>query len=109
MGFDDYLRFALALLFVLGLIGLLAYLGRRFNMMPRVTAGRGGPRRLAIVELLSVDAKRRLALVRRDDVEHLVMLGAAGETVIERGITAGPGDARDETGGGPEAATGDAP
>ncbi len=91
MAFDDYLRFVLALLFVLGLIGLLAYLGRRFNLMPRVTTGSRGPRRLGIVEILSVDAKRRLILVRRDDVEHLVMLGAAGETVIERGIPAEAG------------------
>jgi hypothetical protein len=33
-----------------------------------------------------MDGKRRLVLIRRDGVEHLVLLGAAGDLVIERGI-----------------------
>ena len=33
-----------------------------------------------------LDTRRRLVLVRRDDVEHLILLGAASETVIERNI-----------------------
>jgi flagellar protein FliO/FliZ len=43
-------------------------------------------KRLSIVEVSPVDAKRRLVLVRRDGVEHLVLLGATNETVIETGI-----------------------
>ena len=39
-----------------------------------------------MVEVLSVDAKRRLVLLRRDAKEHLVLLGVAGDVVIETGI-----------------------
>ena len=46
------------------------------------------PKRLDIVEQAVVDAKRRLVLVRRDDVEHLVMTGGLTDIVIESGIAA---------------------
>lgn len=48
-----------------------------------------GPRpekRLAVVEQASVDGRRRLLLVRRDDVEHLIMTGGPVDVVIETGI-----------------------
>ena len=70
----DYLQFVLALLFVLGLIGLAAMLARRFGLAPTVRPDRG-PRRLAVVESIALDGKRRLLLLRRDGVEHLVILG----------------------------------
>jgi flagellar protein FliO/FliZ len=85
MSYDDYFRFLLALLFVLGLIGVMVFVGRRFNLTPKVTSAKGN-RRLRIVEILPVDAKRRMILVRRDNVEHLVMLSAANDLVIERNI-----------------------
>jgi flagellar protein FliO/FliZ len=46
------------------------------------------PKRLDIVEQAVVDAKRKLVLVRRDDVEHLVMTGGPTDIVIESGIGA---------------------
>jgi flagellar protein FliO/FliZ len=45
-------------------------------------------RRLDIVEQATVDGKRKLLLVRRDDVEHLVMTGGPADIVIESGISA---------------------
>ncbi len=87
MSFDGYLRFVFALVFVLGLIGLFVFIARRFNLTPRVTDTKTN-RRLRIVEILPVDAKRRLILVRRDEVEHLILLGATNEAIIEGGITA---------------------
>jgi flagellar protein FliO/FliZ len=89
-----YFQFVLALIFVLGLIWTLAILARRFGLAPRVTGGRGGARRLSIVEVLPVDAKRRLVLVRRDGVEHLILLGASSDLIVESAIpspTAGSG------------------
>lgn len=72
----DYLKFLVALLFVLGLIGGLTWVARRFGLTPRITRpNSGGERRLDIVEILNVDARRKLLLIRRDDMEHLVMLG----------------------------------
>ncbi len=85
MDLTSYLQFALALAFVLALIGVLAYGARRLGLAPRVTAERGR-RRLAIVEVLAVDAKRRLVLVRRDATEHLILLGASHDAVVESGI-----------------------
>src|SRR5215510_7750224 len=42
--------------------------------------------RLAIMEQASVDRSRRLVLIRRDDVEHLIMTGGPVDVVIETGI-----------------------
>jgi hypothetical protein len=43
-------------------------------------------RRLDVVEQMSLDARRRLVLIRRDDVEHLIMTGGPVDVVIETGI-----------------------
>lgn len=43
-------------------------------------------RRLAVVEHASVDGRRRLVLIRRDGVEHLIMTGGPVDVVIETGI-----------------------
>ncbi|HEX7006158.1 MAG TPA: flagellar biosynthetic protein FliO [Alphaproteobacteria bacterium] len=88
MDYDVFLRFLVALVFVLGLIGLLAWAARRFGLAGRVAARPGRRHRTLVVEATAVDAKRRRVLVRRDDVEHLVLLGPANDLVIERGIAA---------------------
>lgn len=44
--------------------------------------------RLGVVEQASVDARRRLVLIRRDGVEHLIMTGGPVDVVIETGIQA---------------------
>lgn len=81
----NYLRFVAALVFVLALIGGFAWVARKFGFLPQVAARRGAKKRLEILEILAVDARRRFVLIRRDDVEHLVLVGE-GETVVERGI-----------------------
>lgn len=43
-------------------------------------------RRLDVVEQSSVDGRRRLVLIRRDDVEHLIMTGGPVDVVIETNI-----------------------
>jgi hypothetical protein len=50
-----------------------------------------GPRpepRLAVVDHANVDGRRRLVLVRRDNMEHLIMTGGPVDVVIETGIPA---------------------
>lgn len=90
MEFWGYLKFLLALVFVLGLIGLLATLARRMGVgFPAAALKRIKSRRLSVVEVTSIDGRRRLVLVRRDDTEHLILLGPSSELVIERGIRAG--------------------
>jgi flagellar protein FliO/FliZ len=46
-------------------------------------------KRLAVMEHASVDNRRKLILVRRDNVEHLIMTGGPVDVVIETGIGAG--------------------
>jgi len=87
MEYGDYLRFLLALVFVIGLIGLLALAARRMGFGYPTTAFKGGrKKRLSVVEITPLDGRRRLVLVRRDDTEHLLMLSPTRETVIETGI-----------------------
>ena len=70
MEFTDYIRFLAALAFVVGLIGMLALAARRFGLTPRITRKKGQRgSRLSIVDILQVDGKRRLVLLRRDDVD----------------------------------------
>jgi flagellar protein FliO/FliZ len=73
-------------MFVLGIIGVFALLARRFVPGARNINRRGVKRRLSVIEVVPVDTKRRLVLLKRDDTEHLVMLGPNGDTVIERNI-----------------------
>lgn len=49
--------------------------------------GRGRDVRLAIIDAAPVDQKRRIVLVRRDGVEHLLMIGGPNDIVIEQGIS----------------------
>lgn len=82
------LRFALALVAVLLLIVALGWVLRRYG--PGGVGPRGGGRRIGVLESASVDAKRRLVLIRRDGVEHLLLLSPSRETVIETGISPPP-------------------
>lgn len=81
----DLLRSLGALLTVLGLLAGALWAVRRFNL---VLPGSGdhSVRRLAVIERLGLDPRRSLALVRRDDVEHLVLLAPEGHLVIETRI-----------------------
>jgi flagellar protein FliO/FliZ len=80
----DYGRFLAALLFVLGLIALTAWLARRFRLGPGAPPATG--RRLVLVETLTLDARRKLVLIRRDATEHLLLLSPDGNKLVEGGI-----------------------
>ncbi len=88
MDLDTYFRFLLALGLVLALIVVLAWLARRYGFGGAAGGRSARGRRIGVVEFAPVDAKRRLVLIRRDGVEHLVLLGPAGDTVVETGIAA---------------------
>lgn len=61
---------------------------RRSSAKTFLRGGRNRQPRLAVVDAAAVDARRRLVLVRRDDVEHLVMIGGPVDIVVEGGIGA---------------------
>ena len=94
MELDGYFRFLLALIFVLGLIGVLALAARRMGLgFPAAATRPSGARRLQVVEVTPIDGRRRLVLVRRDQVEHLLLISPTTERVVETGIV-GPGPDR---------------
>lgn len=87
MDLDIYLRFALALAFVIGLIGFIGWLARRYGVGGnRISAKGGRVRRLSVVEVQPLDAKRRLVLIRRDGTEHLLLCGQGRDIVVESNI-----------------------
>ncbi len=98
LGIDDYIRFIAALIFVIGLIMLVSHLAKRFGLPGVMSGGRalGGlagmapSRRLSMIEVMALDSRRRLVLVKRDDTEHLLLLGAGADLVVEPGITPKP-------------------
>jgi len=90
-------RFFLAFLIVLGLIGLTAWAVRRFGAGRLGANTRGRQPRLAVVDHASVDGRRRLILVRRDNVEHLVMTGGPTDVVVESNIVRAVAASRDTT------------
>jgi hypothetical protein len=47
---------------------------------------RNAPTRVAVIESLPVEGKRKVVLVRRDNIEHLVMVGGRNDLVIESNI-----------------------
>jgi flagellar protein FliO/FliZ len=84
----DFARYFAALLLVLGLIGAAGLATRKFGV-----PGLAKPakiRRIQIVETLMLSPRQKIALIRRDDVEHMVMITPTGATVIESGITPPP-------------------
>jgi flagellar protein FliO/FliZ len=86
MEFIDVLRYFGALLLVLAMVGGAGLLARRFGV-PGVTKA-ASIKRLAVVETLMLGPRQRLIILRRDDVEHLVLSGPDGASVIESGIPA---------------------
>lgn len=97
---DELARIAIALVAVLGMIGGGAMLAKRLGLAAPGGA-LAGKRRLSVVESMVLDARRRVAIIRCDDAEHLILLGSNGETVIDRHIgdrnigSADAGDAQD--------------
>jgi flagellar protein FliO/FliZ len=82
---DMYWRFLGALVLVVALIFALAWIAKRLGFGGRLASARG-KRRLGIQEVLSLDNKRRLVLLKRDGVEHLILLGLNDDVVVETGI-----------------------
>jgi hypothetical protein len=72
----------------LGLLCLVAVLWimRNRPSSPFIRGGKNRQPRLAVLDAAAVDTRRRLVLVRRDDVEHLIMIGGPTDIVIESRI-----------------------
>jgi len=78
----SYLTAITALVFVAGLIVLSGIILKRTGLDKRLTGGKSTGR-LSVVETLYLDPRRRIVIVRSDDSEHVLLLGATGDLLIE--------------------------
>ncbi len=84
---DLFARALLSLALVLALLGALTWVLKKYGSRLGVPmAIKQGKSRTQLLDVTALDARHRLILVRRDDVEHLLLLGGASPVVIETGI-----------------------
>lgn len=79
----------LTAVFALGIVIILIVLGvwlLKVLFKASGNVGRGRNRRLSVVDSLAIDPKRQLLIVRRDNVDHLILTGGSQDLVIETGI-----------------------
>jgi hypothetical protein len=89
MAGPEYTRailWTLAALVLLVLVLLIIRLVRGLSTGTYVAGGRTRKTRLSVMDATAVDSHRRLVLVRRDDVEHLLLIGGSSDLVVERDI-----------------------
>ncbi len=83
--------FAAAALFVVALVALLVWAFKTFFGRPSASSFmRARDKRLGVVETSAVDSHRKLVLIRRDEVEHLLLVGGPVDVVVETGIRGRP-------------------
>lgn len=75
----------LALVVVLLLFSLFIFVLKRL-MGSRAPQSRNRQPRVAVMDSTSVDARRHLVLIRRDNVEHLLLIGGPTDVVVEQNI-----------------------
>lgn len=66
--------------------GVLKYLRERPVSPLMAITGRERAKRLSVIDAAVVDTRRRVVLIRRDNVEHLVLIGGPTDVVIESRI-----------------------
>jgi len=75
--------------FVLLIVALRLMRGRN-GPSPFIRGGKNRQPRLQVLDAAAVDTRRRLVLIRRDNVEHLIMIGGPTDIVVESGISTSP-------------------
>jgi hypothetical protein len=76
------------ILAVLALIGIVTWLGLK-SKRSGGAASRKRQLRLAVMDVARVYGRRRLVIVRRDNVEHLLIIGGQTDLVVETNIVRG--------------------
>jgi flagellar protein FliO/FliZ len=89
-------KLVVGLIVVIGLIVAFFWALRRFGGERLGAAGgRGRQPRLAVIDAAMVDGRRRLILIRRDNVEHLLIIGGPTDVVVEQNIVRAGGAPRE--------------
>lgn len=78
---------SVVILILLALLGLFVrqIQGGRLRLRGQA-GGRQRQPRLGVVDTYDLDRQRQLVLIRRDNIEHLVMIGGASDVVVETNI-----------------------
>ena len=92
---SDILRLVLGLAAVIGMIGIAAYTAQKAGL-GSMNAAMGRKRRLSVLESLPLDARRKLVIFKCDARQYLVVLGPAGETLVDASLEAAPAEAATE-------------
>jgi flagellar protein FliO/FliZ len=83
MEVQEILYALFSLIFVLSLIGICAFVLRRFVLERNFAITGSNTKRLRIIEHIALDPRRRLMIVEKDGKEEItILLGASGETLI---------------------------
>ena len=86
MGLITWLA-VLAIVAALGVLGAIVARAYINGTSPAAVFFKPRPEpRIEVIEQSNLDGKRRLVLIRRDEVEHLIMTGGPVDVVIETGI-----------------------
>lgn len=91
MEFPLLVKFAISFAIVLILIGVVAFVVRRFGVRGVARSQhRGRQPRLAVVNSAAIDGRRNLVIVRRDNVEHLLLIGGPTDVLVKSNISPVP-------------------
>lgn len=85
-GYAAAVLWTFAALVLLVIVLVIVKLIRSLTFGTFVAGGRNRKTRLAVMDATAVDSHRRLVLVRRDDVEHLLLIGGPTDVVVETDI-----------------------
>jgi flagellar protein FliO/FliZ len=87
MEITDYLQFLAALIFVLAMMGGLAFFLKKLGLDRGGVLQGNRQKRLKLVETLHLDSKTKLAIVQCDERQHLVLLGQSAHTVLDNNLS----------------------
>ncbi|TIL38279.1 MAG: hypothetical protein E5Y82_15125 [Mesorhizobium sp.] len=85
-GYAAAILWTVVALVLVVIVLLIVKLVRNLTFGTFVAGGRNRKTRLAVMDATAVDSHRRLVLVRRDDIEHLLLIGGPTDVVVERDI-----------------------
>ncbi|WP_245408192.1 flagellar biosynthetic protein FliO, partial [Rhodobium orientis] len=88
-GWARGIQVVIAFVIVFALLAAFLWIMRRLTRTGFGHGGRTRQPRLAIMDQAHIDTRRRLVLVRRDNVEHLVLVGGPSDVVVEQNIVRG--------------------
>ncbi|WP_287214905.1 flagellar biosynthetic protein FliO [Mesorhizobium sp.] len=86
LGYAAAILWTFVALVLVVIVLLIIKLVRNLTFGTFVAGGRNRKTRLAVMDATAVDSHRRLVLVRRDDIEHLLLIGGPTDVVVERDI-----------------------